>query len=118
MLLFVDFVSVQRPQSNTSSLKKPKTVPCAIPFTGTTYMHLLVGKLTSYVPLSAALTQGVLYVPMFWSYYSFAALAATTTAIAIKIPVEEKILEDDLTTGPAYERYKEKVPWRVIPYLW
>jgi len=118
MILFVDFVSVQRLKSNTSLRKRPKTVPCAIPFTGITYMHTLVGKLTSYVSLSAALMQGVLYVPMFWSYYAFAALAATTAAIAIKIPVEEKILEGDFSTGPAYERYKEKVPWRVIPYLW
>jgi protein-S-isoprenylcysteine O-methyltransferase Ste14 len=55
---------------------------------------------------------------MFWSYYSLTVLAATTTAIVIKIPVEEKMLEDDLTTGPAYKRYKEKVPWSVIPYLW
>jgi hypothetical protein len=115
---YVNSVPVQRPKSNTSSHKRPNTVPCAIPFTGTNYMHLSVGKLTNYVPLSAALTQGVLYVPMFWSYYSLTALAATTTAIVFKIPAEDKILEDNLTTGPAYKRYKEKVRWSVIPYLW
>jgi protein-S-isoprenylcysteine O-methyltransferase Ste14 len=67
---------------------------------------------------SGALIQSLLYIPMFWSYAPFAALGVTTIAVAIKIPVEEKLLEDDSISGPAYKSYKEKVAWKVIPYLW
>ncbi|KAF5344276.1 hypothetical protein D9758_012307, partial [Tetrapyrgos nigripes] len=41
-----------------------------------------------------------------------------TGAFAVKIPIEEKLMEDDLSLGLQYRVYKKKVPYRLIPYIW
>ncbi|GBE78517.1 hypothetical protein BKA93DRAFT_802692 [Sparassis latifolia] len=67
---------------------------------------------------SLILVQEFLMAGMFWSYIPLVALPITALAFAVKVPVEEKLIEDDENTGPAYVEYKKKVTARLIPWLW
>ena len=75
------------------------------------------------------LLMGVLFVPMFiagivmmiknpallGSLISLAVFAAYPFIIAGRIRHEEKLLEREL---PGYREYKQKVKYRLIPYIW
>ncbi|KAJ3768582.1 hypothetical protein FB446DRAFT_694803 [Lentinula raphanica] len=54
----------------------------------------------------------------YWSWIPLAGLGITLGAFAYKIPVEERLIEEDPAMGTAYLEYKQKVPYRVIPYIW
>ncbi|KIJ60492.1 hypothetical protein HYDPIDRAFT_170138 [Hydnomerulius pinastri MD-312] len=67
---------------------------------------------------TALLAQHVLLSLMFWSYIPLGALALSAGAFAIKVPIEEGIIEADPAVGEEYKRYKEDVRWKVIPFVW
>ncbi|KAH7928389.1 hypothetical protein BV22DRAFT_1030686 [Leucogyrophana mollusca] len=67
---------------------------------------------------SLVLVQEVLFSVMFWSYIPLYALAITAGAFAIKMPIEENIIQGDASVAAEYREYKKKVPSRVIPYVW
>jgi len=67
---------------------------------------------------SLALVQQVMYAAMFWSYAPLVTLAISAAAFSVKIPIEEKLIEEDILMGPSYTLYKRRVTSRLIPYIW
>jgi protein-S-isoprenylcysteine O-methyltransferase Ste14 len=57
-------------------------------------------------------------VPMFWSYLPLVSASILASAFAIKIPIEEGLIEEDPTIGHEYKEYKKTVRSRLIPYVW
>ncbi|TRM66756.1 hypothetical protein BD626DRAFT_163700 [Schizophyllum amplum] len=55
---------------------------------------------------------------MFWSWLPVAGLGVAVGSLAYKIPLEESLMEDNLATGWEYVEYKQRVPYRLIPYVW
>jgi len=55
---------------------------------------------------------------MCFSYIPLYAFATSVVALALKIPVEEKIIEDDQEVGVHYQHYKSLTKSRIIPYIW
>lgn len=51
----------------------------------------------------------------YWSWLPLVTMVIAGGAFAVKIPIEEKLIEDE---GPAYAAYKTKVQFRLIPYVW
>ena len=49
------------------------------------------------------------------SWISFALMLVYPVLILSRIRGEEALLEEGL---PGYREYKQKVPWRLIPYIW
>jgi len=54
----------------------------------------------------------------FWSWLPIYALPITVASYLVKIPIEERVMEEDPELGPQYRVYKRRVPWRLIPYVW
>jgi len=54
----------------------------------------------------------------FWSWLPIYALPITVVSSLVKIPIEERVMEEDPELGPQYRAYKRRVPWRLIPYVW
>jgi len=54
----------------------------------------------------------------FWSYIPLYALPITICACLLKVPIEERTLEQDPQLGEEYKAYKLRVPYRIIPYIW
>jgi len=67
---------------------------------------------------STVLLQEVLWSIMFWSYAPLVALAATASAFAIKMPIEESLIQKDDAVREEYRQYMRKVPARILPYVW
>ncbi|KAH7913393.1 hypothetical protein BJ138DRAFT_1002323 [Hygrophoropsis aurantiaca] len=67
---------------------------------------------------SSVLVQEALFALMFWSNAPLYGLVITAAAFAIKMPIEENIIERDEIVAQEYRDYKKKVPYRIIPYLW
>ncbi|KAF8556525.1 hypothetical protein OG21DRAFT_1408886 [Imleria badia] len=65
-----------------------------------------------------ALLHAVLQTVIFWSYVPLYALAATAAVFAIKIPIEEEVIQRDAAMREEYRAYMHKVPAKVIPYVW
>lgn len=61
---------------------------------------------------NAWLFMGILFVPMF---IAGIVLLAYIPIIAKRIRNEEKVLEESL---PGYKEYKQKVKYKVIPFIW
>jgi protein-S-isoprenylcysteine O-methyltransferase Ste14 len=49
------------------------------------------------------------------SFWGLAILALATPVLALRILDEERLLKKDL---PGYSEYVQKVPYRLVPYLW
>ncbi|CAE6490345.1 unnamed protein product [Rhizoctonia solani] len=64
-----------------------------------------------------AMAEQLLLIPMFWNWIFAPAFVLTSIAFAIKMPMEEKVIEKS-EIGEEYKRYKKEVPYRVIPYIW
>ncbi|EIW77389.1 hypothetical protein CONPUDRAFT_157641 [Coniophora puteana RWD-64-598 SS2] len=62
--------------------------------------------------------QQALYGVMFWNWFPAASLPITAAAFALKMPIEEELIQQDVFIAEDYRRYKKEVPYRVIPYLW
>ncbi|KAG8715657.1 hypothetical protein FRC08_010292 [Ceratobasidium sp. 394] len=62
--------------------------------------------------------QELLFIPMFWNWIFAPAFVVTALGFAAKMPIEEKVIEDDKDIGDAYKQYKKEVPYRVLPYIW
>ncbi|TFK98123.1 hypothetical protein BDV98DRAFT_512770, partial [Pterulicium gracile] len=60
----------------------------------------------------------ICFVIMFWSYVPLVAGAIVAICFAIKMPIEEELMEEDPTIGQLYKEYKKEVRARVIPLLW
>ncbi|KAF8442108.1 hypothetical protein L210DRAFT_3535795 [Boletus edulis BED1] len=67
---------------------------------------------------SSVLLQEALWCIMFWSYIPLVALGITAAALAIKMPIEESLIQTDDVVGDEYRKYMEEVPARIIPYIW
>ncbi|THV06919.1 hypothetical protein K435DRAFT_710640 [Dendrothele bispora CBS 962.96] len=65
-----------------------------------------------------ALTQVIFWAPAFWSWIPLVGAGVCLVAFGVKIPIEEKLIEDDPALGPQYQEYKRKVPYRLIPFVW
>ncbi|KAG1748692.1 hypothetical protein EDB19DRAFT_219903 [Suillus lakei] len=55
---------------------------------------------------------------MFWSYTPLVGLGIMTGAFAVKMPIEEDLIMKDPAIAGEYRAYMQKVPARVIPFLW
>ncbi|KAI0785251.1 hypothetical protein C8Q75DRAFT_776579 [Abortiporus biennis] len=55
---------------------------------------------------------------MWWSYIPLVGLGLSAISFAAKIPIEERIREEDPLTGVEYSSYSKKVKYRLIPYVW
>ncbi|KAG2342133.1 hypothetical protein BDR05DRAFT_365196 [Suillus weaverae] len=64
------------------------------------------------------LIQEALFVLMFWSYAPLVGLGITAGAFAVKMPIEEDLIMMDPAVAAEYRAYMQRVPARVIPYLW
>ncbi|KIJ65134.1 hypothetical protein HYDPIDRAFT_88847 [Hydnomerulius pinastri MD-312] len=67
---------------------------------------------------SATLIQEALYSVMFWSYVPLVALGIMAGALAIKMPIEEDVIQKDEEVRDEYRAYKKKVPAKIIPFIW
>lgn len=67
---------------------------------------------------ASVLIQGLLFTLMSWSYAPLVALGITASAFAIKMPIEEDLILQDAAVAEEYRAYMQRVPARVIPYLW
>ncbi|KAL5638196.1 hypothetical protein ACGC1H_005036 [Rhizoctonia solani] len=65
-----------------------------------------------------AMSEQLILIPMFWNWIFAPALVLTAIAFAIKMPMEEKVMENNAEIGEEYKQYKKEVPYRVIPYIW
>ncbi|KAJ8593829.1 hypothetical protein M405DRAFT_730740 [Rhizopogon salebrosus TDB-379] len=66
----------------------------------------------------AVLIQQALCSVMFWSYAPLVGLGITAAAFAIKMPIEEDLIMTDPAVGAEYRAYMQRVPARVIPFIW
>ncbi|KAG1720344.1 hypothetical protein EDB19DRAFT_1918040 [Suillus lakei] len=66
----------------------------------------------------SALIQGVLFALMFWSYAPIVGLGITAGAFAVKMPIEEDLIMNDPVMAGEYRAYMQRVPTRIIPFLW
>lgn len=64
------------------------------------------------------LVQQALFAVMFWSYAPLVGLGIVAAAFAIKIPIEEDLIMGDPAIAAEYRAYMQRVPARVIPFLW
>ncbi|KAG1748697.1 hypothetical protein EDB19DRAFT_220599 [Suillus lakei] len=64
------------------------------------------------------LIQQALFTVMFWSYAPLVGLGITAGAFAVKIPIEEDLIMGDSAVAGEYRAYMQRVPARVIPFLW
>jgi protein-S-isoprenylcysteine O-methyltransferase Ste14 len=67
---------------------------------------------------TSVLVQELLFTLMSWSYAPLVALGITAGAFAIKMPIEEDLIIQDPATAAEYRAYMQRVPARVIPFLW
>ncbi|KAF9058545.1 hypothetical protein BDP27DRAFT_563531 [Rhodocollybia butyracea] len=65
-----------------------------------------------------ALVQLGLLSVAYWSWFPLISMVVCASAFVYKIPVEEQLIEQTESMGPAYLQYKKKVPYRIIPYIW
>ncbi|KAG1745841.1 uncharacterized protein EDB91DRAFT_126497 [Suillus paluster] len=64
------------------------------------------------------LIQDVLFAVMFWSYAPLVGLGITAAAFAVKMPIEEELIMKDSAVAAEYRAYMQRVPARIIPFLW
>jgi protein-S-isoprenylcysteine O-methyltransferase Ste14 len=67
---------------------------------------------------TCALSIQLCLVPMFWSSIPLFAAGIVGSAFAIKMPIEEGLIEEDPIVGAEYKEYKKTVRSRIIPGLW
>lgn len=67
---------------------------------------------------ASVLIQGLLFAVMTWSYAPLLALSITAGTLAVKMPIEEDLIMQDAAVAGEYRAYMQRVPARVIPYLW
>ncbi|KAG1872338.1 hypothetical protein DFJ58DRAFT_741762 [Suillus subalutaceus] len=66
------------------------------------------------------LIQHALFAVMFWSYAPLVCLGIVAGAFTVKIPIEasEALIMEDAAVAAEYRAYMQRVPARVIPFLW
>ncbi|KAG1884878.1 hypothetical protein F4604DRAFT_1918541 [Suillus subluteus] len=64
------------------------------------------------------LIQELLFTVMSWSYAPLVGLGIVAGAFAVKMPIEEDLIMQDPAIAVEYRAYMQKVPSRVIPFLW
>jgi len=75
-------------------------------------------KVVRHPMYSAAIAAHFAWAVAFWSWLPIYTLPITVASYLVKIPIEEKVMEEDLELGPQYKTYKLRVPWRLVPYVW
>ncbi|KAF9058543.1 hypothetical protein BDP27DRAFT_1343345 [Rhodocollybia butyracea] len=65
-----------------------------------------------------ALAQLGLLSVAYWSWLPLISMAVCASAFVYKISVEEHLIEQTESMGPAYLQYKKSVPYRIVPYIW
>ncbi|KAG1884885.1 hypothetical protein F4604DRAFT_1676325 [Suillus subluteus] len=66
------------------------------------------------------LIQQAVFAVVFWSYAPLVGLGIIAGAFAVKIPIEasEALIMEDAAVAAEYRAYMQRVPARVIPFLW
>ncbi|KAI0699118.1 hypothetical protein BC835DRAFT_598107 [Cytidiella melzeri] len=67
---------------------------------------------------SAMLLAQATYALMWWNTLPLVGLGITAAYLAVSLPFEEELNEADVITGASYTRYKQRVQYKVIPYVW
>ncbi|KAG2362098.1 hypothetical protein BDR07DRAFT_1333582 [Suillus spraguei] len=67
---------------------------------------------------TSVLIQGLLFTIMSWSYASLVGFCITAGGLAIKMPIEEDLIMQDPGDATEYRAYMQRVPARVIPFIW
>ncbi|KAG2155881.1 uncharacterized protein EDB93DRAFT_1262596 [Suillus bovinus] len=67
---------------------------------------------------TSVLIQGLLFTLMTWSYAPLVGSAIATGLSAVKLLVEEDLILQDPAVAGEYRAYMQKVPARLIPFLW
>jgi len=67
---------------------------------------------------TSVLIQQALFSVMFWSYAPLVGFGIIAAAFAIKMPIEEDLITKDPTVAAEYRAYMQRVPARVIPFIW
>ncbi|KAI9571890.1 hypothetical protein HD554DRAFT_2300241 [Boletus coccyginus] len=67
---------------------------------------------------SSVLLQEALWSIMFWSYVPLVALGGTAFAFAVKMQIEESLIQKDDAIRAEYWQYMTEVPARIFPYVW
>ncbi|KIK64295.1 hypothetical protein GYMLUDRAFT_258848 [Collybiopsis luxurians FD-317 M1] len=75
-------------------------------------------KVVRHPMYSGVLAELILLSVAHWSWIPLVSCGICLGAFALKIPIEERLIESDPAMGQAYVEYKKKVPYRLIPYIW
>ncbi|KAG0704283.1 hypothetical protein DFH29DRAFT_1078446 [Suillus ampliporus] len=67
---------------------------------------------------TSMLIQQVFFVVMLWSYAPLVGLGITAGAFAVKMPIEEDLIMKDPAVAAEYRAYMQRVPARIVPFLW
>ncbi|KAG1872333.1 hypothetical protein DFJ58DRAFT_722271 [Suillus subalutaceus] len=67
---------------------------------------------------TSALIQELLFALMSWSYVPLVGLGIIAGAFAVKMPIEEDLIMQDPAIAAEYRAYMQRVPARIIPFLW
>ncbi|KAG2070433.1 hypothetical protein BDR04DRAFT_1100135 [Suillus decipiens] len=67
---------------------------------------------------TSVLIQGLLFTIMSWSYASLVGFGITAGGLAVKMPIEEDLIMQDPGVAAEYRAYMQRVPARVIPFIW
>ncbi|KAG2352917.1 hypothetical protein BDR07DRAFT_1228994, partial [Suillus spraguei] len=67
---------------------------------------------------TSVLIQGLLFTLMSWSYAPLVGFGITAGALAVKMPIEEDLIMQDPDVAAEYRAYMQRVPARVIPFIW
>ncbi|KAG2070435.1 hypothetical protein BDR04DRAFT_1076890 [Suillus decipiens] len=67
---------------------------------------------------ASVLIQELLFALMSWSYAPLVGLGIIAGAFAVKMPIEEDLIMQDPGVAAEYRAYMQRVPARVIPFIW
>ncbi|KAG2362097.1 hypothetical protein BDR07DRAFT_1485102 [Suillus spraguei] len=68
---------------------------------------------------TSVLLQGLLFTLMSWSYAPLVGFGITAGALAVKMPIEVRgPYHQDPDVAAEYRAYMQRVPVRVIPFIW
>ncbi|KAG0704284.1 hypothetical protein DFH29DRAFT_912740 [Suillus ampliporus] len=64
------------------------------------------------------LIQQALFAVMYWSYAPLVGLCIAAGGFAVKMSIEEDLIMKDPAVAAEYRAYMQRVPARIIPFLW
>ncbi|KAG1839351.1 hypothetical protein F4604DRAFT_1836382 [Suillus subluteus] len=67
---------------------------------------------------TSVLIQELLFTLMSWSYAPLVGWCIVAGAFAVEMPIEEHLIMQDPAIAAEYRAHMQRVPSRVIPFLW